>query len=154
MTVSTLSGAVVVLVTFLIFSHHLRCGRGLCLTFEAPSGGPLEEQQPALCDLYECFHSASSLSSSPLFSNHNPFVWLLAPLEARCLVLTSWICWCPWLPGEPSGLCSLSRYRLADEDGKGEQTVKMDSFTADRQGTPLCWSMPQLSLTSHEIMAS
>lgn len=46
-SVLTLSGAVLVLVTFLVFSHHLQGGRELCLTFEAPSGGPLEEQQPA-----------------------------------------------------------------------------------------------------------
>ena len=46
-SVSTLSGAILVLVTFLIFSHHLWSGQRLCLTFEAPSGGPLEEQQPA-----------------------------------------------------------------------------------------------------------
>lgn len=46
-SVSTLSGAILVFVTFLIFSHHLRSGQRLCLTFEAPSGRPLEEQQPA-----------------------------------------------------------------------------------------------------------
>lgn len=42
-SVSTLSGPVLVLVTFLVFSHHLGGGSGLSLTFEAPSGSPLEE---------------------------------------------------------------------------------------------------------------
>ena len=58
MSVSTLSGAILVLVTFLIFSHHLWSGQRLCLTFEAPSGGPLEEQQPAHLTFYECFQRA------------------------------------------------------------------------------------------------
>lgn len=40
-------------VTFLVFPHHLRCSRELRLTFEAPSGGPLDEQQPAYLTFYE-----------------------------------------------------------------------------------------------------
>lgn len=131
-------------VTFLVFSHHLRCSRELCLTFEAPSGGPLEEQQSA----YLTFMSAPptpSLSLS-LANSQSP-----GSSRPRCLVLTSCICCCPQLPRELAGLCSL--YRLSDKDGKGEltvqpdfQTVKIDSFTADRPGTPLCWAMSHITI--------
>lgn len=72
-SLSTLSGAVLVLVTFLVFSHHLRWGRGLCLTFEAPSGSPLKEQQPAHLTFMSAFTAAPlpdppSLSLQPALS--------------------------------------------------------------------------------------
>lgn len=48
MSVWTRSAAGLVMVTFLVFSHELRCCWELRLTFQAPAGGLLEEEQPLL----------------------------------------------------------------------------------------------------------
>lgn len=45
MSVLTRSAAGLVMVTFLVFSHQLS---GLRLTFQAPAGGLLAEEQPLL----------------------------------------------------------------------------------------------------------
>ncbi len=148
-SVSTLSGAVLVLVTFHVFSHHLRCGRGLCLTFEAPSSSPLDEQQPAHLTFMSAF--TVPLTTPPLSSLQPTLCWLLWTPVSSADKLDLLLSLAPQRAGWP--LQPVSRYRLADKDGKGEQTVwldfqtvKKDSFTAERPGTPLCWAMPHITV--------
>lgn len=84
-SVSTLSGAILVFVTFLIFSHHLRSGQRLCLTFEAPSGRPLEEQQPAHLTFMSAFKEQPPPTPNTHTHTHTPTLspayWELAPLD-------------------------------------------------------------------------
>lgn len=116
------------LVTFPVFSHHLRCSQELCLTFEVPSGGPSDEQQPVYLTFYKSHpHILSALAPSLPLPN--------SPVSSKTRVSCATSCTCrrPRLPRE---LACLSRlYRLSDKDGRGEltvqpdfQTVKMDGF--------------------------
>ena len=118
-SVSTLSGAILVLVTFLIFSHHLWSGQRLCLTFEAPSGGPLEEQQPAHLTFMSAFKEHPppqhpTHTHTPTLSLEEPAHWELAPLDPVSgadmldLLLSSAPQRAGWLP-QP-----VSMYILAD----------------------------------------
>lgn len=87
-SVLTLSGAVLVLVTFLVFSHHPECSPEPCLTFEAPRGGLLEDLT---------FMSMPPPALRSLSAGHS---------RPQRRVLTS--CCCPQLPRELTGLCSLT----------------------------------------------
>lgn len=55
------SGSLLVLVTFPVFSCHLRHCQELRLTFEVPSGGPSDEQPRSLPDLSRAQPPPSSL---------------------------------------------------------------------------------------------
>lgn len=84
-SVSTLSGSLLVSVTFPVFSHHLRCSQELCLTFEVPSGGPSDEQQPVYLTFYE---SHPHILSAPcLLLPNSPVSWLFQNQGVLCNLL-------------------------------------------------------------------
>lgn len=136
-SVSTLSGALLVWVTFLPLSHHLWCGWGLCLTFEAPSGRQQEEKKPAHLTFTRAFME-TPFPTPP--NTHLPLgrvSWL-----HHTYVLTSWLCCCHSLLRE---LACIHRPSLGigllTKDGEGEQTVltrRQIDFPEIGQGVLLC----------------
>lgn len=86
------SGSLLVLVTFPVFSCHLRHCQELRLTFEVPSGGPSDEQPRSLPDLSRAQPPPSSLPKR------------LVSSRLHRDALTHRTCRRPQIPGELTGL--------------------------------------------------